>query len=189
MKVLVTGAGGYIGSQACKALKQAGHQIVCNDRRRTKHQYYDSVELGNYGHIDKTVLDTVDAVVHIAATSLVGPSVTDPATYYRNNVSTTLDLLESCKASNIKNFVFASSSSVYGATKKIPFIACKLECMILLTMCLEEFQPIKNEKNKSRAMKDSFLTIPYVGFDIKNKSCFIIFVEQTNLLIQSNGQD
>ena len=114
MKVFVTGAGGYIGSQTCKVLKQAGHEVVGNDRRKIKHQYYDSVELGNYAHIDKTVLDTVDAVVHIAATSLVGPSVTDPASYYKNNVSNTLDLLESCKASNIKNFIFASSAACYG---------------------------------------------------------------------------
>ena len=114
MKVLVTGAGGYIGSQTCKALKQANHEVVCNDRRRIKHQYYDSVELGNYNNIEKNVLDTIDAVVHIAATSLVGPSVTDPASYYKNNVSNTLELLESCKASNIKNFVFASSAACYG---------------------------------------------------------------------------
>jgi UDP-glucose 4-epimerase len=59
-------------------------------------------------------LETVDAVVHVAATSLVGPSMKDPALYYRNNIAHTLQLLERCLAAKMKTFVFASSAGVYG---------------------------------------------------------------------------
>ena len=59
-------------------------------------------------------METVDAVVHIGATSLVGPSVIDPHSYYQNNVGYTLDLLDRCNKSGVKRFVFASSAACYG---------------------------------------------------------------------------
>ena len=114
MKILVTGAGGYIGSQTCKALKTAGHIVIANDRNEIKHRHYDSVDLGNYANVRTIVLETVDAVVHIGATSLVGPSVIDPHSYYQNNVGYTLDLLDRCNKSGVKRFVFASSAACYG---------------------------------------------------------------------------
>tara|TARA_Y100000114_G_scaffold132497_1_gene131298 strand:+ start:2659 stop:3597 length:939 start_codon:yes stop_codon:yes gene_type:complete len=116
MKVLVTGASGYIGSQTCKLLKQEGHTIIASDRREVKHQYFDGSQiLCNYGDITTDVvgMDT-DAVVHIAATSLVGPSVTDPAVYYKNNIAQTLNLLDVMRQTNIKTIVFASSAACYG---------------------------------------------------------------------------
>jgi UDP-glucose 4-epimerase len=60
------------------------------------------------------MFDGVDAVVHIGATSLVGPSVTDPATYYQNNIAQTLNLLDAMRDKGISKFVFASSAACYG---------------------------------------------------------------------------
>ena len=116
MKILVTGASGYIGSQTCKLLKQQGHKVLVCDRRTVTHQYYDGLQnFGSYGNIDPSFVGTdTDAVVHIAATSLVGPSVTDPALYYQNNIAETLNLLALMKKCNIKNIVFASSAACYG---------------------------------------------------------------------------
>lgn len=116
MKVVVTGASGYIGSHTCKVLKQQGYHVVGVDRNKPKHTYYDKFVEANYESIQHHLLD-IDAVVHIAATSLVGPSMTDPQKYYNNNVVGTLRLLDACKAQGIKKFVFASSAACYGSPK------------------------------------------------------------------------
>jgi UDP-glucose-4-epimerase GalE len=113
--VLVTGASGYIGSQTCKELKQAGYAVVAVDRNNIKHGYFDKQINNSYDSFDvQLALINVDAVVHIGATSLVGPSVADPLPYYSNNVTATLRLLEMCRAQGIHNFVFASSAATYG---------------------------------------------------------------------------
>lgn len=114
MKVLVTGAGGYIGSQTCKLLSQQGHEVVAYDVNDIPHQYYNTQVKKCYSLVDTYMLETVDAVVHVAATSLVGPSMKDPALYYRNNIAHTLQMLERCLAANMKTFVFASSAACYG---------------------------------------------------------------------------
>ena len=114
MRILVTGASGYIGGQVCKLLTQQGHQVIANDRRRVRHNYYHQKEINNYANIPVGVLASMDAVVHTAATSLVGPSVMNPAEYYQNNVGGTLDLLDNCVKAGMHTFVFASSAGVYG---------------------------------------------------------------------------
>lgn len=114
MRILVTGASGYIGGQVCKLLTQQGHQVIANDRRRVRHNYYHQKEINNYANIPVGVLRSIDAVVHTAATSLVGPSVMNPAEYYQNNVGGTLDLLDNCVEAGMRTFVFASSAGVYG---------------------------------------------------------------------------
>ena len=114
MRVLVTGASGYIGSQTCKLLTQQGHEVVAYDVNDIPHKYYKTQVRKCYSLIDTYILETVDAVVHVAATSLVGPSMKDPALYYRNNIAHTLQLLERCLAAKMKTFVFASSAGVYG---------------------------------------------------------------------------
>lgn len=115
MKVLVTGAGGYIGSQTCKFLSDNGHKVVGVDRNNLRHNYCVDSYIGNYAdfEVQQLLLD-VDSVVHIGATSLVGPSVLDPSKYYNNNVVGTLKLLDACKNQGVKSFVFASSAAVYG---------------------------------------------------------------------------
>ena len=114
MKILVTGAGGYIGSAVCKLLKNKNHYVVGVDRLPIGHKYVDTVQLASYGDIYDNVFDGVDTVVHIGATSLVGPSVVDPARYYQNNIAQTLNLLDSMRKKGINKFVFASSAACYG---------------------------------------------------------------------------
>ena len=115
MKILVTGAGGYIGSQTCKFLSDNGHKVVGVDRNNLRHNYCVDSYIGNYAdfEVQRLLLD-VDSVVHIGATSLVGPSVLDPSKYYNNNVVGTLKLLDACKNQGVKSFVFASSAATYG---------------------------------------------------------------------------
>jgi UDP-glucose 4-epimerase len=115
MKVLVTGAGGYIGSQTCKFLSDNGHKVVGVDRNNLRHNYCVDSYIGNYADFEvQGLLLDVDSVVHIGATSLVGPSVLDPSKYYNNNVVGTLKLLDACKNQGVKSFVFASSAATYG---------------------------------------------------------------------------
>ena len=115
MKVLVTGAGGYIGSQTCKFLSDNGHKVVGVDRNNLRHNYCVDSHIGNYADFEvQGLLLDVDSVVHIGATSLVGPSVLDPSKYYNNNVVGTLKLLDACKNQGVKSFVFASSAATYG---------------------------------------------------------------------------
>lgn len=112
--VLVTGAGGYIGSNVCKLLQAQGNQVIANDRSDISHTYYHQCEMGDYANIPTGVLASVDVVVHVAATSLVGPSMTDPSTYYQNNVCGTLKLLDKCVDAGVQKVVFASSAACYG---------------------------------------------------------------------------
>lgn len=113
MKILVTGAAGYIGSQTCKTLKAQGNYVVGVDRNSPKHSYYDEFHNANYNDIQALLLN-VDEVVHIAATSLVGPSVINPSEYYKNNVDGTRQLLDDCVVQGVKKIVFASSAACYG---------------------------------------------------------------------------
>jgi len=118
MRILVTGASGYIGAQTCKALSQY-HEIVAVDRNTVKHNYFKEFYCEDYGSFEvQQLLLNIDAVVHIGATSLVGPSVLDPSKYYNNNVVSTLALLDACKAQGVKRVVFASSAATYGEPKE-----------------------------------------------------------------------
>jgi UDP-glucose 4-epimerase len=118
MRILVTGASGYIGAQTCKALSQY-HEIVAVDRNTVKHNYFKEFYCEDYGSFEvQQLLLNIDAVVHIGATSLVGPSVLDPSKYYKNNVVSTIALLDACKAQGVKRVVFASSAATYGEPKE-----------------------------------------------------------------------
>ena len=124
-KVLVTGATGYVGSHVTKNLSQQGYQTIGIDRsiltrnyitEQLKHTKLYGVEHGDTsGNLDKIFeQEKPDVVMHLSASSLVGPSVKDPHSYYNNNVAGTINLLGLCVKHNVKNFVFASTSSVYG---------------------------------------------------------------------------
>ena len=125
--VLVTGGAGYIGSHAAKTLRKAGRRVVIYDNLSAGHR---AATLG----APLIVGDTADvesvrrairesgasAVMHFAAWLLVGESVTDPAGYYRNNVTGTLGTLEAMAAERCPHFVFSSTCAVYGEPVETP---------------------------------------------------------------------
>lgn len=119
--VLVTGGAGYIGSHACKALRDAGFQPVTFDNLCTG--WRDAVKFGPFEHgdlLDRARLDAVFqayrpiAVMHFAALSQVGESVQKPGLYWQNNVGGSLNLIEAAVDANCMNFVFSSTCATYG---------------------------------------------------------------------------
>jgi UDP-glucose 4-epimerase len=127
MRVLVTGGAGYIGSQTAKALASSGHEVVVLDNLATGH--LEAVKWGPFieGDLgDKELLarifkeQRIEAVLHFAASLLVGESVKDPQKYFWNNVVNTLLLLDVMKACGVKHIVFSSSAAVYGSPEKLP---------------------------------------------------------------------
>lgn len=125
--VLVTGGAGYVGSHACKLMAAAGLKPVAYDNLSYGHG--GSVRWGPLiiGDIADTDLlaATIEAyrlaaVVHFAAFAYVGESVTDPAKYYRNNVSGTLSLLDTMRRTGIDKIVFSSSCATYDVPDTLP---------------------------------------------------------------------
>ena len=119
--VLVTGGAGYIGAHACKVLAQAGFTPVAFDNLNTG--WEDAVKFGPFFKGDLMNRADVDAafaqyrpvaVLHFAALSLVGESMTDPGKYWRVNVMGALNLIEGALAAGCKNFVFSSTCATYG---------------------------------------------------------------------------
>ena len=137
MKVLVTGGAGFIGSHCVDVLLKRGDTVVCVDNFN---DFYDSkikkanisghkknftlynADIGDFSTVEKIVKkEKPDKILHLAARAGVQPSIKDPLEYVRSNVVGTANLLEACKKHGILHFVFASSSSVYGGNKKVPF--------------------------------------------------------------------
>lgn len=127
-KVIVTGGCGYIGSHVARAFKQAGDQVFIIDRVKREHTLKD---IDGYLIDDfasdaslSTIYDMApDVIVHCAGTSLVGPSMTDPAEYYENNIVKTVAMLNLIKNMPVRPAImFSSSASIYGdpAPEQIP---------------------------------------------------------------------
>ena len=121
MKVLVVGGAGYVGSHACLALSDAGHEVCVFDDLSTGHQR--AVQWGSLIHgslMDKAAIDAAivtarpDAVMHFAARSLVGESMTDPYAYYQANVAGTLNLLDAMRRHAVDRLVFSSTAAIFG---------------------------------------------------------------------------
>ncbi len=119
--ILVTGGAGYIGSHTVRELRERGMDVVVYDNLSTGH--IESIgdtpfvkgDLFDVDLLRKTFRDYgVDSVIHFAAYSLVGESMTNPAKYYHNNVAGTLSLLDAMIAENVKYLVFSSSAATYG---------------------------------------------------------------------------
>lgn len=121
MNVLVVGGAGYIGAHMCRCLATAGHAITVLDNLSTGHR--EAVQWGELvvGALDDRALVAdllrsrgIEAVMHFAASSLVGESMLDPFRYYQNNVSATLALLQVMREQAVDRFIFSSTAAVFG---------------------------------------------------------------------------
>ena len=118
--VLVTGGAGYIGSHACRALFAAGYRPVVYDNLTTGHRGFVTGELVTGDLLDGATLarafadHKIAAVMHFAAASLVGESMSDPQKYYINNFQGTLSLLQVMRNAGCRRVVFSSTGAVYG---------------------------------------------------------------------------
>lgn len=139
MKILVTGGAGFIGSHLVKKLVELKHQVAVADNFNDYYEpklKHDRIKIFLKGLkfkiykidiVDLKKLEQVfrvhkfDKIVHLAAQAGVRYSLTHPFVYLDANITGTVNLLELCKKYGVKDFVYASSSSVYGGNKKIPF--------------------------------------------------------------------
>ena len=135
MKVLLTGGAGYIGSHTAVEMLEAGCDIVIADNfDNSSPKVIDRIEAitgkrpklyeldvaDNEAVAKMFAAEDFDAVVHFAGLKAVGESCAIPVRYYRNNIDTTLTLLEVMKEYGVHNFVFSSSATVYGIPKEVP---------------------------------------------------------------------
>ena len=128
MKVLITGGAGYIGSVVTEELLNDGHQAIVYDSLYKGHRAaVDSHAKFVRGDLNDSLKlraalteNHIDAVVHMAADSLVGESVELPAKYYRNNVVNGLNLLDAMRDCDVRKLVFSSTAAVYGEPEKQP---------------------------------------------------------------------
>lgn len=128
MNILVTGGAGYIGSHVAEALKEAGYIPVVYDNLSTGHREAvpEDVTLIEGDIHDTALVEKVmreyeiGAVIHFAASSLVGESMSNPAKYYYNNVEGSQHLLEAMRRAGVKRIVFSSTAAVYGEPDEIP---------------------------------------------------------------------
>ncbi|WP_342596779.1 UDP-glucose 4-epimerase GalE [Cyanobacterium aponinum UTEX 3222] len=129
MAILITGGAGYIGSHTVKLLQNRDYDILVFDNLVYGHR--DIVEKLGVSFIegdlcDRTLLDdlfqehNIEAVIHFAAYAYVGESVENPAKYYRNNVTYTLNLLEAMEKAGIRKIVFSSTCATYGIPEEVP---------------------------------------------------------------------
>lgn len=139
MKVLVTGAAGFIGMYACEALLAQGHELVGIDnmnayyavtlkearlRRLATHDGFRFLQLDIADEAALLALfaqEKFDAVVHLAAQAGVRYSIAQPQAYVHSNLIGFANMLEACRRHPVQHFLFASTSSVYGASEKVPF--------------------------------------------------------------------
>lgn len=127
MSILVTGGAGYIGSHTVKELRALGEQVIIYDDLSTG--FYQAAQdnmlvVGSLHHYDKLVETMrafeVDSVIHFAAYSQVGESMSDPGKYYYNNVAGTIKLLNAMKENNVKKMVFSSTAATFGEPESVP---------------------------------------------------------------------
>ena len=120
MAILVTGGAGYIGSHTVRYLQEQGREVVVYDNLSTGHLQAVSCPavIGDIFDGD-LLIETmkkykVEAVIHFAAFSLVGESMTSPGKYYNNNIGGTLSLLEAMRKAEVGKIVFSSTAATFG---------------------------------------------------------------------------
>jgi UDP-glucose-4-epimerase len=128
MKILVVGGAGYIGSVCTELLLDEGHAVAVFDNLSEGHRgaidpRADFIE-GDLGTIEQiqSALRTAqpEAVMHFAASALVGESMQDPSKYFRNNIGNGLNLLDAMIATDVRQFVFSSTCAIFGPPERLP---------------------------------------------------------------------
>ena len=135
MKILLTGGAGYIGSHTAVELVESGYEVVIGDNfsnskpevlERLKKivnkdiKFYE-IDFTDYEAVDALFAkENIDAVIHFAGLKAVGESCSIPLEYYKNNIDSTLVLLDVMKKYDVQNIVFSSSATVYGLAKEVP---------------------------------------------------------------------
>ena len=135
MKILLTGGAGYIGSHTAVELVESGYDVVIGDNfsnskpevlERLKKivnkdiKFYE-IDFTDYEAVDALFAkENIDAVIHFAGLKAVGESCSIPLEYYKNNIDSTLVLLDVMKKYDVQNIVFSSSATVYGLAKEVP---------------------------------------------------------------------
>lgn len=136
MAILVLGGAGYIGSHTALELVKAGNEVVIADNLVTGYRkaipegakFYEG-DIRNSDFLDNLFhQEKIDAVIHFAAYSLVGESVTNPLKYYDNNLYGTKVLLEAMVKNNVGKIVFSSTAATYGEPENIPILESDRTC-------------------------------------------------------------
>ena len=127
MRILVTGGAGYIGGHTAKLLAAAGHHPIVFDDLSQGHERvvkWGPLERGSLADparlAEVFASRKIDAVMHFAASALVGESMTDPSKYFRNNTVGTLNLLEAMRVAGVSAIVFSSTCATYGDPVRVP---------------------------------------------------------------------
>jgi UDP-glucose 4-epimerase len=128
MRIVVTGGAGYIGSVVAEELVADGHAVTVLDDLSKGHRAavpegaaFEHADVGDAAAVERILrAREVEAVVHMAASSLVGESVTDPGKYYRNNVVAGMALLQAMVKAGTLRLVFSSTAATYGEPAKQP---------------------------------------------------------------------
>lgn len=181
MKILVTGAAGFIGSHLTEKLLSLGHTVIGIDNfdpfydRKIKERNISTAKSHpQFKLIEADILDIasqvnaigeIDVVYHLAAKAGVQPSLKDPAGYMRTNVQGTMAILEWMRQSGCKNLIFASSSSVYGNTNKIPFLESDV--------CNKPVSPYAFSKLSAELLNFNYHHL--FGFSIVNLRFFTVY--------------
>lgn len=127
MRILVTGGAGYIGSHVALELSRNGHEPIILDNLSKGHRSavldhrFIEGDIGDREHLCGVLTEeAIEAVLHLAADSLVGESVSEPAKYFRNNVQNGLVLLDALRMTGVNRLVFSSTAAVYGEPQDVP---------------------------------------------------------------------
>lgn len=135
-KILLAGGAGYIGSHTAVELIQAGYETIIADNYSNsspevinriaeitgKNVKAYEIDIKDCAGLEKIFQENdISAVIHFAGLKAVGESVEKPVLYYRNNIDTTLSLLECMNKYNVKNIIFSSSATVYGEENPVPY--------------------------------------------------------------------